>query len=73
MSGKVSEAPLRPNPESIQRARELYFDPPLDEGIREIVMILASNGKKPLNRVKGDLDIASPSQQSVLRDRRVKD
>ena len=25
------KTPLRPDPASIQRARDLYFDPPLDE------------------------------------------
>src|ERR1700730_2442676 len=36
--------PFRPDPESVQRARESYFEPPLDEGIREIVITLVANG-----------------------------
>ena len=45
--------PLRPDPESIQRARELYFDPPLDEDIREIVHILAANGVETFESCQG--------------------
>lgn len=45
--------PLRPDPESVQRARELYFEPPLDEGIREIVIILASNGVETFESCQG--------------------
>jgi hypothetical protein len=37
------KTPFRPDPESIQEAQELRFDPPLDEGIREIVITLARN------------------------------
>jgi hypothetical protein len=36
--------PLRPDSETIQRARDLYFEPPLDEGIREIVETLIAGG-----------------------------
>jgi hypothetical protein len=36
--------PLRPDPTRIQKARELIFEPPLDEGIQEIVVRLVSEG-----------------------------
>jgi hypothetical protein len=39
-----SRTPLRPDPENLQRAKELHFEPPLDEGIREIVTTLVANG-----------------------------
>ncbi len=48
-----SRTPLRPDPESIQRARELYFEPPLDEGIRGIVHILVSNGVETFESCQG--------------------
>jgi hypothetical protein len=47
------KTPLRPDPESIQRARDLIFDPPLDEGIREIVHTLASNGVETFESCEG--------------------
>ena len=37
------KTPFRPDPEGVQDAQELRFDPPLDEGIREIVITLAQN------------------------------
>ena len=45
--------PLRPDPESVQRARELHFEPPLDDGIREIVLVLASNGIETFESCEG--------------------
>jgi hypothetical protein len=39
-----SRTPFRPDPESIQRARDLHFEPPLDEGIRDVVITLVANG-----------------------------
>jgi hypothetical protein len=45
--------PLRPDPQVIQSARELIFDPPLDEGIRDIVVILASNGVETFESCQG--------------------
>ena len=38
------KTPFRPEPESIQKARALQFEPPLDAGIREIVITLVANG-----------------------------
>lgn len=32
------------DPEAIQRARDLHFEPPLDEGIKEIVHTLIAQG-----------------------------
>jgi hypothetical protein len=45
--------PLRPDPASVQRARELKFEPPLDEGIREIVITLAANGVETFESCEG--------------------
>ena len=48
-----SKTPLRPDPETVQNARELIFDPPLDEGIREIVITLATNGVETFESCQG--------------------
>ena len=45
--------PLRPDPATIQRARELNFVPPLDEGIREIVIRLVANGVETFESCEG--------------------
>lgn len=45
--------PLRPDPVRIQRAKELRFDPPLDEGIREIVITLVANGIETFESCQG--------------------
>ena len=45
--------PFRPDPETVQRAREQYFEPPLDEGIREIVIALISNGVESFESCEG--------------------
>jgi hypothetical protein len=37
----------------VQRARELKFEPPLDEGIREIVITLAANGVETFESCEG--------------------
>lgn len=47
------KTPFRPNPQAIQQARELVFDPPLDEGIREIVIVLASNEVETFESCQG--------------------
>jgi hypothetical protein len=46
---------LRPDPECIQRGQALIFEPPLDEGIREIVITLASNGVETFESCQGGL------------------
>lgn len=48
-----SHTPFRPDPERVQRARELLFEPPLDEGIREVVITLAENGVETFESCQG--------------------
>ena len=45
--------PLRPDPANLQRARELQFEPPLDEGIREIVITLIANDVETFESCEG--------------------
>jgi hypothetical protein len=45
--------PLRPDPENLARARELRFEPPLDEGIRDIVIMLIANGVEAFESCEG--------------------
>jgi hypothetical protein len=45
--------PLRPDPATLQRAKELYFEPPLDEGIRAIVITLVANGVETFESCEG--------------------
>ncbi len=47
------KTPFRPDPESIQRARESYFEPPLDEDIREIVITLVASGIETFESCEG--------------------
>ena len=48
-----SRTPLRPDVDSLQRAKDLYFEPPLDEGIREIVTVLVANGVETFESCEG--------------------
>ena len=48
-----SRTPFRPDSESIQHARELIFEPPLDNGIRDIVLMLVSNGIETFESCEG--------------------
>lgn len=48
-----TKTPFRPDVEKLQRARDLYFEPPLDEGIRDIVMILLANGVETFESCEG--------------------
>src|ERR1017187_8676652 len=48
-----NKTPCRPAPESIQDGRDLIFDPPLDEGIRDAVELLASNGVETFESCQG--------------------
>jgi hypothetical protein len=58
---RSTKTPFRPEPETIQRAvNELYFDPPLDEGIREIVIALARNGVETFESCEGGSGHAFP-------------
>jgi hypothetical protein len=45
--------PFRPDPENPARARELQFEPPLDEGIREILIMLVANGVETFESCEG--------------------
>jgi hypothetical protein len=36
--------PFRPDPDALQAAQQLHFEDPLDEGIKDIVIILIANG-----------------------------
>jgi hypothetical protein len=55
------KTPFRPDPENLARAKKLEFEPPLDNGIREIVVMLIANG------VKAGRAIRFQSQRCVLR------
>jgi hypothetical protein len=48
-----SRTPLRPDPGNLQSAKELHFEPPLDEGIREIVITLVANGVETFESCEG--------------------
>lgn len=48
-----SRTPFRADPDTIQRARELHFEPPLDEGIREIVEVLIANNVETFESCEG--------------------
>ena len=39
-----NKTPFRPDPETIQKGQALQFHPPLDPGIRDAVVALASGG-----------------------------
>jgi hypothetical protein len=49
----ASRTPLRPDAEAIQRGQERYFDPPLDSGIRDIVLTLIDNGIETFESCEG--------------------
>ena len=44
---------MKPSPETIERALELNFEPPLDEGIRDIVHVLIANGVEAFESCEG--------------------
>jgi hypothetical protein len=48
-----TRTPFRPDPESIRQAKDLYFEPPLDDGIREIVVTLIANGVETFESCEG--------------------
>jgi hypothetical protein len=48
-----SRTPFRPDPDNLQRAKDLIFDPPLDAGISEIVLTLAANGVETFESCEG--------------------
>lgn len=47
------KTPFRPDPQTIQEAQELHFEPPLDEGIRDIVITLARNHVETFESCEG--------------------
>ena len=55
-----SSTPLRPDPERLQRAQSMQFDPPLDEGIREVVMRLVAGGVETFESCEGGPGHAFP-------------
>ena len=55
-----SRTPLRADPESIQRAQELNFEPPLDAGIREAVHTLIAAGVETFESCEGGTGHAFP-------------
>jgi hypothetical protein len=48
-----SRTPFRPDPTVIQNAKDLCFEPPLDEGIREFVITLIANGVETFESCEG--------------------
>lgn len=48
-----SKTPFRPDPATIQSAQNLIFDPPLDAGIRDIVICLVQNGVETFESCEG--------------------
>jgi hypothetical protein len=48
-----SRTPLRPDPENLERAKNGIFEPPLDEGIRDIVLTLLANGIETFESCEG--------------------
>jgi hypothetical protein len=45
--------PLRPDPDNLKRAQNSVFLPPLDEGIRDIVITLLANGVETFESCEG--------------------
>ena len=48
-----SRTPFMADSENLRRARELHFEPPLDEGIREIVETLIAHGVETYESCEG--------------------
>jgi len=55
-----SRTPFRCDPETIQAGQKLEFHPPLDEGIREMVITLCSAGVETYESCEGGLNHAYP-------------
>jgi hypothetical protein len=45
--------PFRPDPKDIERAKQLQFEPPLDDGISKIVITLVKNGVETFESCEG--------------------
>lgn len=56
----VSPTPLRPDPEVVQAGRDLRFETPLDDGIREIVLCLIGGGVETFESCEGGRGHAFP-------------
>lgn len=52
--------PLAADPENLRLASELRFDPPLDEGIREVVEILIAHGIETFESCQGGTEHSFP-------------
>lgn len=48
-----SKTPLRPDPENLEQAKAGTFEPPLDAGIRDIVLTLLANGVETFESCEG--------------------
>jgi hypothetical protein len=66
-SGEISRCvacpgrtPFRPDPANMARAKELTFIPPLDKGIREIVVQLIANGIETFESCEGGIGHSFP-------------
>ena len=49
------QTPFRPEVRAIEQARELNFEPPLDDEIREIVVTLIANGVETFESCEGGI------------------
>jgi hypothetical protein len=47
------KTPFRPDPTNLQRLIEGVFEPPLDEGIRKLVLIFLANGMEAFESCEG--------------------
>jgi len=55
-----SKTPFRPDPVTLDRAKHGIFDPPLDEGIRDIVLTLLANGVETFESCEGGPEHSFP-------------
>jgi len=47
------KTPFSPDPETVQGARQCHFEPPLDDGIRDIVLALVKAGVETFESCEG--------------------
>jgi hypothetical protein len=52
-TGCSSKTPLRPDPVNLEQAKAGTFEPPLDAGIRDIVLTLIANGVETFESCEG--------------------
>lgn len=57
----TNKTPLRPDPETIQSGQERIFEPPLDDGIRDIVLTLIDGGIETFESCEGGHGHSYPS------------